>query len=431
MSADVNIIKALSKRKMFDQLRSRVPDSMLSPDTVSILSWVDLYFKTYTEDTAIDWVNMDSLLTLRGAEYDKGQLDVLKLIMRRVQNVPDTSAESTATLITELAASGEIAALAKKYQDGAEIDFLEELGNVTKKYRELAGTQSKLLEYEDASIDEVLKATEESGGLKLRMLPTLHDRVRGLRGGDTIAVAAPVDAGKTSFLAELAIDLVNQVKEDPLVYGDRPLLWLVNESVAIRTVSRVYQAATHWTIPEIALAHSRGEFEPAYLAKVGRKDMIRIKDAHQMTVQQIRVVMEEMNPFAVIVDMPANLKGGSSDNSESQNLESIWQELRNFGCELDSIMIGTMQFSVDGYNELYPPLTALKQSKVGVQGALDLAIFLGRLNANEHPNDYNIRGISTPKNKLALSGKQGENQFIVEFDGSICKFTEVSINSGD
>ena len=162
---------------------------------------------------------------------------------------------------------------------------------------------------------------------------------------------------------------------------------------------------------------------PAYLEKVGRADRIRIKAAHSLTMAQISTLMEEMRPAVIIIDMVANIRGGTME-SEHQNLEAKWQELRILGCENDCAVIGTMQLSLEGYNLLFPPLTAMKQSKIGVQGALDLAIMMGCLDRNEQPHMQNIRGISTPKNKMALSGKESLLQFEVAFEPGRCKFNE-------
>ena len=142
---------------------------------------------------------------------------------------------------------------------------------------------------------------------------------------------------------------------------------------------------------------------------------------------QISTLMEEMRPAVIIIDMVANIRGGTM-KTEHQNLEAKWQELRILGCENDCAIVGTMQLSLEGYNMLFPPLTAMKQSKIGVQGALDLAIMMGCLDRNEQPHMQNVRGISTPKNKMALSGKETLLQFEVGFEPGRCRFDEGQIN---
>lgn len=418
---DYLIVKAMCERKVWQRLREQIPKSMLAPDTVALLGWVDLYYSTYTDSNVVQWDAMQTLLGMRGQHLQKEQMDILKHMLKQVQQVPDEAAAGVVRTLNEMAYSGEMAALVQQYQDGAEIDFIAEAKQLERKYSSVATAQDSLLNWEDGGVDDILAATDESGGLKLNVFPEFASNIRGLRGGDCVAVAAPVDAGKTSLLASTVVSLVEQMVQNEAEDTGRPVLWLVNESLAKRTVPRIYQAATGLTLHEIVEQHKQGKFAEKYLAKVGSWDRIRVKDAHSITMPQIATLMEEMRPAVLVVDMVANIRGGTAE-SEHQGLEAKWQELRVLGCEYDCIIIGTMQLSVEGYDMLYPPLTAMKQSKIGVQGALDLCIMMGRLDPSTRPDMLNIRGISTPKCKLAKSGSPSYLQFQVEFDGGRCKF---------
>lgn len=418
---DSLIVSAMTNRKVWDRLRKNIPGSMLAPDTNSMLSWVELYWSTYPEDMVLSWSSFDTMLGLRGGHLTPEDLGTMRLLIKQVQSVPHSDTESTVRMLAELAYSGEVAAVNQRYQDGEEVDLMTELKSLQRKYGDTVKTQDALLQWEQRGVDDILSANDETGGLKLNFLPLLAERVRGARGGDCIGVAAPVDAGKTSLLSCIAVDWAEQISADPETYGTRPILWLVNESLASRTVPRVYQAATHLTFEQIREYHKEQKFAPLYLKKVGSWDRIRIKDAHSINMAQIAALVEEMKPVALFVDMVANIKGGTAD-SEHQNLEAKWQELRELGCEHDTIIVGTMQLSAEGYDLLYPPLTAMKQSKIGVQGALDLALFMGRLDPQAKPEYADIRGISTPKNKMPVSGKQASSQFETIFKGGICKF---------
>lgn len=394
---------------------------MLAPDTTALLSWLALYWQTYPDSDEVNWDSMGTLVNLRGQGTPPEQLATLKAMMRQVQTVPETEIAGTVKMISELAYSGEAGALLTRYNNGDEVDLSAEMKMLQRKYAEVAQTQDSLLQWENRNVDEILQDNDESGGLLFKSFPELRDGLRGARGGDCIAMAAPVDAGKTSLLAVTAVDFAEQMHEQREKYGERPILWLVNESLASRTVPRIYQAATGWTLAQIRDKHKAGEFAPAYLKRVGSFDRIRVKDAHSITMHQIATLIEEMNPAVLIVDMVANIRGGTME-TEHQNLEAKWQELRVLGCEYDCIMVGTMQMSAEGYDLLYPPMTALKQSKIGVQGALDLLVMMGRLNPQEAPDRQSLRGISTPKNKMARSGYKALHQFEVEFNGGTCKF---------
>lgn len=400
---------------------------MLAPDTVALLGWVDLYYSTYQDHAEVRPDAFESMVNLRAGATPREQLDILRHMFRTVQQVPDDSVIGVVRTLNELAYSGEVAALTARYQAGDEVDFVAEMKSLQRKYGDGAAVQDSLMEWESGSVDDILAHTDESGGLKLNVFEQLQSNIRGCRGGDCIAVAAPVDAGKTSLLASIVVGFAEQMQQQPDIYGTRPILWLVNESLAARTVPRIYQAATHWTLQEIRERHELGEFAPAYLKKVGAYDRIRVKNAHSLSMAQIATLIEEMNPAVLVIDMVANIRGGTME-TEHQNLESKWQELRVLGCEHDCIMLGTMQLSAEGYDLLYPPLTAMKQSKIGVQGALDLAIMMGRLDPSTRPDAQSMRGISTPKNKMGLSGCESYLQFQVEFQGGRCKFLEGQVN---
>lgn len=419
-NSDTNIIKALCKRKTWDALVDTVPKEMLSADTQALLGWLKLYWSTYPDDTVVHWESMSTLLTLRGSQLHKEQLILLKALMKKVQEVPDSTSVSVAQELTELAYSGEAGALIKRYQEGAEIDILEELQGLTKKYKQVAGTQASLIEWEDSSLTELLAGEDDDTGLKLTVFKEFKDKIRALRGGDLILVAAPPDAGKTSLLANMVTGLVHQMKLQEK-YKGRSLYWLVNEGPASRSRTRFYQAAAgHKTSRELTSMHNQGELSPALEASLGSLSTVRFKDAHSMTMGQIAALLEETKPAILVVDMVANLRGGQYEN-EHQNLEARWQQMRLLACEYDCIIIGTSQISEKGYNQLYPPLYHLKQSKVGVQGAVDLAIFMGRLDEAEF---HTLRGISTPKNKLARSGMSSDIRFEVDFNGATCHFDD-------
>ena len=424
---DYIVVRAMCTRKIWHRLREQIPASMLAPDTVSLLGWIDLYWSTYQDHAEVHADAFDSMVNLRAGATPKEQLDILRHMFRTVLQVPDDSVVGVVRTLNELAYSGEVAALTARYQAGDEVDFVAEMKSLQRKYGDGAAVQDSLMEWESGSVDDILAHTDESGGLKLSVFDQLQNNIRGCRGGDCIAVAAPVDAGKTSLLASIIVGFAEQMHQQPEVYGNRPILWLVNESLAARTVPRIYQAATHWTLQEIRERHQLGEFAPAYLKKIGAYDRIRVKNAHSLTMSQIATLIEEMNPAVLVIDMVANIRGGTME-TEHQNLESKWQELRVLGCEHDCIMLGTMQLSAEGYDLLYPPLTAMKQSKIGVQGALDLAIMMGRLDPSTRPDMQTVRGISTPKNKMGLSGCESYLQFQVEFQGGRCKFLEGQVN---
>lgn len=100
--------------------------------------------------------------------------------------------------------------------------------------------------------------------------------------------------------------------------------------------------------------------------------------------------------------------------------------MREMAAIYDFLHIGTVQVSAEGFDMMFPPLSAMQNSKTGIQTTLDLAIFMGAVNAENM--DF-IRGISTPKNKCASTGVKGKNQFEVLFDPEINLWSEMNPTS--
>jgi len=113
---------------------------------------------------------------------------------------------------------------------------------------------------------------------------------------------------------------------------------------------------------------------------------------------------------------------GGGGGNKTDEVEEKWIQLREMAVRHDFIHFGTIQVSAqDGDNVLYPPYGALKDSKTGVQGAADVILMMGALN---DPKMQSLRGLSTPKNKFALPGKQSHVQGEVYFDAANCQFRD-------
>ena len=112
--------------------------------------------------------------------------------------------------------------------------------------------------------EKMLARKKDEGGLVLDFIPALGRRLVGLRGSDNIAVVAPTDKGKTSFLIKLAACFAKQAKDLPQ-YADRPLLYLVNEGQAERLVPRMYQTACALTREQTHHLSNTGELTPLYI----------------------------------------------------------------------------------------------------------------------------------------------------------------------
>lgn len=416
------VLSALADRQKFNSLKSAVPAHMMSPETTTMMAWYGVYFEAFPEHTKIDVDALQTLIKLRATNATPEQVAVTIRLTEDLRKVQDeASINGIITSLYELDFAGRAAALVAAYQRGEEVNLVYELSQLSQKAtRSMAATAST--DYINTPIGELLAEVSEDRGIKLRILNILMHNIAGLSGGSSIAIGARPDKGKTSLIAALITDIAPQVHD---YFGpNRPILWINNEGSGKRIIPRIYQAALKQDLNGIIAMSNRGELVPAYTQAIGGvADLIRVKDMHGASLPQIEQVIEQMRPCVVIFDMLANVRLGGPANggNKADAVEQAWQEVREMSVRHDFIGLSTVQISAEGGNTLYPPYSALKDSKTGIQGATDIILMMGSL---DNPDSQGIRGISTPKNKFAMPGKKSYVQGEVYFDSSKCFFSD-------
>lgn len=413
------ILAALRDKSKYRQLRSAVPDALVGQETVSLLAWYEAYFKAFPDQEYIETDTLRSLFTLRAGESaSPEQLAVMRMLMNKLDEpVEQALIDGITHQLYERDFAGRAAAALNKYDNGEEIDLTYELNRMASENMRRLG-QAMPNSYIDDDIEDILADFENDRGLKL---PTqaLRESIGGLNGGDLIVVAGRPDKGKTSLMAAILTGFAPQLRA--LGLSTRPMLWLNNEGSGRRIVPRVYQAALKVDFAKLTEMSNKGVLKEAY-HKAMHGEEIRVKDIHGYSVGQVEQVIDDMNPCVVVVDMPANLKLPSNGGgNKTDSLEAVCQELREIAVRHNCVVIMTWQISAEGDNMLFPPYGALKDSKTGVQGAVDVQIMMGALNS---PEMASYRGLSTPKNKRQIVGKPSYVQAEVFFDSQLCAFTD-------
>lgn len=417
---DLLILQALRSKARFRLLRSSVPDEMLSQDTVALLGWYSVYFSAFPEREHIEIDELKSLVQLRVANSSPEAMALaMHLIELLRKPVADIAIQGIVHQLYELDLAGRAAALVARYQNGEEIDLAYELNLLSQKaLRAISSTvpDSSL----EKDIGEILDSVANDKGLKFRRLTALRNGLLAFQPGASIAVAARPDSGKTSFLAFCCIDFLQQLQEQG---DDRPILWLNNEGTAERILPRLYSAALKLDLSQLIERHRAGTLKDEYASVVGNPQQLKLKDMHGATLAQIEQVIEAQRPAIVIADMLGNfhLAKGSTAGNKADAIEQLWQEWREMLVRNNCIGIGTVQISAEGAGMLYPPLSALKDSKTGIQGATDVVLMLGSTN---DPRLSSIRGLSTPKNKYQAPGQPSNIQAMVVFDSLTCQFED-------
>ena len=420
---DLLVLQALRNRDRYKALHSAVPKDMFDSTTVGLLSWYGLYFDAFPDATEVKPDALLSLMKIR-ANLDGDSLAATSQVVRQLNNpVEPELVQGLVAQLEEASYAGRIGALLAQYNDGADVDITFEIQQLTSETRRrMLSTTTE--QWADKDVLEYIEQTEDEAGFKFTFLPALASKLRGLRPGDNIAIAAPTDKGKTSLLMCMAADIAHQAKDSPL-YCDRPLLYLVNEGQAEVLTPRMYQTVAKLDKTKLKELEVSGELQKQYVEYVGRRDAIRFVNIHGLNIAQVARIIERNNPYCVITDMTGRIRatGNTAGMNDVSQLEAVWNGMREMTAIYNFLHIGTVQVSAEGFNMLFPPISAMQNSKTGIQTTLDLALMMGALDAD---NMEYIRGISTPKNKCAASGVKGKIQLEVVFDPEINKWTDMN-----
>lgn len=424
---DSTLLHALASKQRYRALHYVVPQGMISQETSAMLAWFGAYWNAFPEREHVVVDELESLIRLRSAGSSREQVAVTLMLCESLRKpVDEASIRGILGQLHELDLSGRAGALIARYNNGEEINLAYELNKLSAHaVRSMA--QSAPDDYIDTPIHDILSEIDNDAGVKFRRIKLLHDNIAGLMGGASIAIAARPDKGKTSLIATFVTDFAPQIES---VFGPgRPILWLNNEGSGKRIIPRVYQAALGMDLDQIIKLSNANELVSKYTSAIGgTPDLIRVKDMHGASLAQVEQVIEATRPAVVVFDMVANFRLGGAVNgsNKADAVEQLWQEIREMAVRHDFIAMSTVQISVEGGNLLYPPYSALKDSKTGIQGATDVILMLGSL---DNPDAQSIRGLSTPKNKFSPPGKQSYVMGEVYFDGSKCTFNDGSTAS--
>lgn len=423
--SDLNLLRVMMERKQFTGSFKSIPMDLYDPHTVTMLGWFKLYYKSYEDHERIDVDTLGSLIKLKTTPHaDKAKRDAQTALMNEMlrnlkQPLPLDIRATTLNALEERRLSAEAAMICRKYDEGEEIDVIFELNKLAIATKQRVELQTHAA-WCDTDVWELIQADADDAGYVFDFLPEeFYTNIKGVNEGNNIGVAAPTDKGKTSFLVRVAVSFAKQrfkrmQSDDSMKF--RPVLYLVNEGTAEVITPRVYQTALELNREQMWERGKAGTITQDYINVMGRKDAIRLINIHGKSVAQVARIIESHDPFLVISDMTGRIKanGGANGSNDIAQLEEVWNDMRMLSAMMNFIHVGTAQISAEGFDNPYPPLSALQNSKTGIQTTLDLGIWIGAY-VNPAPENEDLRGISTPKNKLVKSGKRSYNTVMTNF----------------
>lgn len=416
---DLNLLRMMRERQNFTRYYPGLPRKALDADVLTVLDGYKRWFETCPDETEVDISTFLPYFfrTVKPNLKQEQAATFKAMLIQAGKPVKASTADALGEDLMTLELATNIQSMVTRYSGGAEIDLPTEFTAALDAFKMRIKCQGG--GWNQTDIMDLLRDMEEDGGLRWR-LGALRSTMRGLRGGMQLIVAARPDAGKTTFLASEATYLAPQLED---VFGEyRNILWLNNEGTSDAIVPRLYQAALGKDIQELGRM-DKLPLQDAYKSAVGRLDAIRVFDIHGMHIGQVEKILEANAPGIVLWDMLDNVHGFGDAARTDLQLEKMYQRGRELAVKYDFVSIPTSQVSADADGELYPKMSALKDSKTGKQGACDAIIMIG---VSDTEGMESIRGISTPKNKLHIPGKAKSVKTEVQFKPHVARYEDFS-----
>lgn len=395
----------------WDKYYNYIKELELQPETHSLLKWLKSYYKA---QPSVQQVSTEDLLTyMQFKQVPAEALAIAEAQLRTIRPLtPEATAVYSKSLQQNLVASQMKRDLLKFEQGDCDLEqaypaLFEDFVN-----------PDSAVEWETDVVGAVQRELEDYGW-NLNFLP-FGEALRGVRRGHNILIAAPTDMGKTWFLCRMAVHLLEQIlkewREELKENSEaklRPILFATNEQAADIILTRVVQTVLHKSLHELADLPNLKELYEEHVPA----GAIRIQNVHGQSAQQVAALAAKYNAQVLITDMTQRCGWTGGYASEHQDLEAVWNYFREQAILKDFLHIGTSQISIEGHDQLFPPLTALKQSKTGIQNTVDLAIYIGARTGTDTVYEK-LRGVSTPKNKLQRAGFRRYNtaQVQVQFE---------------
>lgn len=382
----------------------------------SILKYWDMYY-TEHEEINIELLNQRFMLHNKTLTEDEQRLyqDIFLLM----QDEPDkTIADELIRQLKTMGFSKDLNDLIISYEEGDEIDLFEEAVTLFNQYESDLKRQASC-DWCKAGAQEIIEEAQHGLVLKPRLV-CLQKSLPDLRTGMQMIVAARPGKGKTSFCAEI---IAGVLKQEDVQKLRRPILWMNNESTALRIKSCILRSCLRQdftAIMKMGWDRANEEFEKV----IGGLDMLRIYDIHGRDYRFLERLIEHDNPIMVVWDMLDNVKGfnGTGSSRTDERLEKLYQWSRESAVIYDFLSVPTSQVSAEGADMQWIPETYLKDSKTGKQGACEIILTLGTSNK---PGFENSRFVYLPKTKSTpVDGFPADCRTEVFFDTKTSSFYE-------
>lgn len=420
---DVTLLQLLKYRQRYERYFSHTPSRAIDPAAFQVLAQFGKFFADCPDVQCVRPGPFMAWVLLKHPKMQGERLAKIESIVRLSEKDAEAGLEAgLLRRLAEAAMAADLQTAALKFADGEEIDLRATIDALSVEYDHSVGAVQDDPCLAD-TIEELLEETEDDAGIHFR-LNCLNQCMRPLRAGDFGLLAARPDRGKGTFIASEVTHWAPQIVRE---FGPgRPIVVAVNEGPGRRFWERLYCAALGVDVSGLIDLKRKGTLRQAYAEALGGDaGIIRVVEIHGKSSDHITNMVRKLQPSVLWLDMLANIRLSQGPISGGTRSDQIVEATAQWARELcvlhDMIGLATVQLSAEAEGIPYPPMSAMKDSKTGLQGANDFIIFSG---ASNDPTLGGSRFISAPKNKLRRVGAPASPHAEVIFDALQARYKD-------
>jgi hypothetical protein len=393
MAKDINVLKILGKRSNYDKYLKFIKPQVLNTYTRQIFKDITAWYNINPDDTEIDWLGFAEWFKI--TQHPSFEVSDIASYQHLFDKLDEMVQDSSATesiikgFIDREYASRMIDALAPVAEGRHGARQFEAIDKLLAEYTQQS---QQVTEQEEAlvtdDIEELLYQTVGDSGYSWK-LKELNVSLGPLRRKNSVMVAGYVDTGKTTFATSELAHII------PQMVGDDQALYFCNEEGGEQVKIRCIQALLGLTSTEIRddkdmVVRMWKEWQEANPAKF----MFYYNTA--MTTRFVEQTLKQHKPGLIVFDQLWNIQGFSDSGTNTELYTNLAKWVRRIARQAPVISIHQADGTCNGVK--FIEMDALYGSKVGMQGAVDALITIGRPLGDQSAAEE--RGLYFPKNKL-------------------------------
>lgn len=368
----------IADRKDYDMASPHLVRKDISPFGAALLEAIDDYYHRDADADSIDLELLQQRLDRRFKDIPKHQ-DKMRSYMEQVLSFDGSKVNVIAEVIENQRADVSTALVDALLAHDERL--IEEL---LVEYQRLTDASALDLgveeEYQGLSIHQLEEMLDSEGEWELAP-KILGDKVKKLRPGHSVIMAARPERGKTLFATHINAGMLMQGAKTLYIGNEDPVPDLILRLLSNLTgMDEEQMRARKDEVME--LAESRG-YNNCVFAGLSPGSLY-----------EVEALIRRHEPDVVIVDQMRNLKAKTENNT--QRLEVVAQELRNMARRHNCLMISMTQVGDSGRNKLVLNDGDIDGSNTGIPGACDVIIMIG---SNDEYELRDWRTVTLAKNK--------------------------------